>query len=187
MTCSYPNCPCGYKSPLCDEYPPQPSQPQPAESSAVEQARQRVIDLMADALGRDAGKYIHVGRSAVDAMIAAVRAESCPACAEKTREGQYKGAGIPERPAASEVAPDGPESARPLIDRAFREGYEAGRQHADVEGAVALLKRDLSHAHANLVRKGREVAEKDQQLERAEAEITRLREVFRMCRNILGY
>ena len=38
MTCSYPNCPCGYKSPLCDEYPPQPSQPQPAESSAVEQA-----------------------------------------------------------------------------------------------------------------------------------------------------
>lgn len=110
MTCSYPNCPCGYKSPLCDEYPPQPSQPQPAESSAVEQARQRVIDLMADALGRDAGKYIHVGRSAVDAMIAAVRAESCPACAEK-----------------------------------------------------------------------------DQQLASAEAEITRLREVFRMCRNILGY
>lgn len=106
MSCSYPNCPCGYKSPLCDEYPPKPSQPQPAASSAVEQAIQNLKLAIENCRLEPACE----ADWQIKALIAAVRAESCPACAEK-----------------------------------------------------------------------------DQQLASAEAEIARLREVFRMCRKILGY
>lgn len=63
MSCSYPSCSCGYKSPLCDEYPPKPSQPVPAASSAVEQALAELRE---------------VNQS--------MRGIPCPACAEKNQQ-----------------------------------------------------------------------------------------------------
>ena len=82
MSCSYPNCPCGYKSPLCDEYPPKPSQPQPAASSAVEQAIQNLKLAIENCRLEPACE----ADWQIKALIAAVRAESCPACAEKDQQ-----------------------------------------------------------------------------------------------------
>lgn len=74
MSCSYPSCPCGYKSPLCDEYPPKPSQPQPVASSAVEQAKAAIVAKLEQALA----ELREVNQS--------MRGIPCPACAEKDQQ-----------------------------------------------------------------------------------------------------